>query len=318
MNCSKCGAVNDDAAQFCDSCGASMVALPSSVGEPAAQPSNNAQARPPRRSSKHTKMIIAAVVIVAVILIATVMATAYANRSTVPDAPTGLTAISGNGTVILTWSVPISDGGAAITGYNVYENGGTTTVATVASTSTTINGLTNGMPYKFTVVAVNSIGTSTASSSVTSTPFTIPSTPTGLTITSGDDRVALSWTAPSNNGGAAISYYQVYQDGILWDNVTSTSTTFNNLTNGQEYKFTVAAGNLARIGEASSSSSATPATVSGQPIGLNAISSDGEIALRWTAPNSDGGAAITGCELPRPKGLWLLLSSKDACCPYEQ
>lgn len=73
----------------------------------------------------------------------------------------------------LTWSTPVSDGGAAITGYLVEKNvaaGGWTTVTTTGVVNEySVTGLTAGVSVQFRVSAVNSVGTgtSTASNSVT-------------------------------------------------------------------------------------------------------------------------------------------------------
>jgi hypothetical protein len=42
-------------------------------------------------------------------------------QATAPSAPSGLVASAGNGSVMLSWTVPNSDGGSPITGYNVYR-----------------------------------------------------------------------------------------------------------------------------------------------------------------------------------------------------
>lgn len=92
---------------------------------------------------------------------------------TVPSAPQNLAAVAGNNKVSLTWSPPVSNGGSAVTGYNVYRNG--TQIATnIASTSYTDTGLANGDTDTYYVTAVNAIGESPQSNSVSSTPVTTP------------------------------------------------------------------------------------------------------------------------------------------------
>ena len=52
-------------------------------------------------------------------------------------------------------------------------------------------------------------------------------------------------------------------------------------------------------------SSVTPATVPGAPTGLSATAGDQEVDLSWTAPASNGGAAITDYEYePNGSGAW--------------
>ena len=175
---------------------------------------------------------------------------------TVPNVPTGITAVAGNGQVALNWTAPSLNGGGAIDYYIVYQDG--VDVAHVTSISTTITGLTNGQSYSFKVAAHNSAGNSTQTSSVSATPLTVPDVPTGLTATVGNGNASLSWTAPSSNGGAAIDYYIVYQDGVDVAHVTSISTTITGLTNGQSYSFKVAAHNSAGTGPQTSAVNAIP------------------------------------------------------------
>src|SRR5260370_4750339 len=94
---------------------------------------------------------------------------------TVPSAPQNLVASAGNTQASLTWSAPSSNGGATISGYNVYRGTtsggeGTTPIATVTTTSYTDSGLTNGQTYYYKVTAINSVGQSLPSNEASATP----------------------------------------------------------------------------------------------------------------------------------------------------
>ena len=77
---------------------------------------------------------------------------------TAPGAPSGLTAAAGDAQVSLSWKAPGSDGGAAITGYRIYQGSSKKPVASVAGTGTTVKNLANGTTYSFRVTAVNKAG----------------------------------------------------------------------------------------------------------------------------------------------------------------
>src|SRR5689334_5945480 len=216
-----------------------------------------------------------------------------------PSPPTGLTAVAGNGKVSLSWSPPTSNGGAAIIGYDVFQ-GGRAVSGLVGGTSYTVTGLTNGTAYSFTVDAVNDAQLHSAPSSPASAtpvaPVTAPGAPGGLTASAGDAQVSLSWQAPSSDGGAAITSYNVYQGGRKAATVTGAGATVKNLSDGTTYSFTVTAVNTAGEGPASRAASATPAaaiTRPGAPNGLAASPGEGKVALAWSPPKSTGGAAIT-------------------------
>ena len=81
----------------------------------------------------------------------------------VPNAPTGVTAVAGNTTADLDWTAPAFSGGAPITSYTVTRSPGNVT-SSVSGTSATVTGLTNGTVYTFTVTATNAVGTGAASS----------------------------------------------------------------------------------------------------------------------------------------------------------
>jgi hypothetical protein len=80
----------------------------------------------------------------------------------VPDAPTIGAATAGDGAASVSFTAPSANGGAAISGYTVTASPGGAT-ATGAASPITVTGLTNGTAYTFTVVANNSVGSSSAS-----------------------------------------------------------------------------------------------------------------------------------------------------------
>jgi hypothetical protein len=99
--------------------------------------------------------------------------------ATVPGAPTIGTATAGANSATITFTAPGSNGGATITGYTATSSPGsfTGTLAQAGSGTITVNGLTAGTPYTFTVTATNSVGTgsaSAASNSITPTSVVYP------------------------------------------------------------------------------------------------------------------------------------------------
>jgi titin len=224
---------------------------------------------------------------------------------TVPDAPTSVTATADStGGVVVAWTAPQFNGGSAITDYTVQSCLSTTcaTFTRTASTSTsaTVTGLTKGTLYTFQVAAVNIAGTGlfAKASGSGATPRAVPGTPTNLVGVVGNAQVALSWTAPANNGDE-ISDYEV--KWCLGASCTAfahtasaeTSITVNNLTNGSAYTFQVAAKNAAGTGTAVVSSAYTPRTVPTAPLSVLGTVGNQQVVLSWTQPASYGGAAIT-------------------------
>ena len=84
-----------------------------------------------------------------------------------PSAPRELTAVGGDGEVVLSWDAPPSDGGAPITDYQyrIDESGDWIAIGSTDTTHT-VSGMLNGATYVFEVRAVNRIGPSRASSLV--------------------------------------------------------------------------------------------------------------------------------------------------------
>ncbi len=233
--------------------------------------------------------------------------------TTAPGAPTLSTANAGNASVALTWAAPTDNGGSAVVGYVVYRST-TNNIADATSTSllggsltgTTVTSLTNGTAYYFWVAAVNSVGTGSASASLSATPsatILVPGAPTLNTATAGNAQVALAWTAPTDTGSGALTGYNVYRSttntfpgtgGIAVFGASTTNYTFTGLTNGTTYYFWVTATNGAGEGAASASLSATPATVPSAPTLDSATAGNGQVSLSWTAASNNGGSTLTG------------------------
>jgi hypothetical protein len=156
-----------------------------------------------------------------------------------------------------------------------------------------------------TVTAQDSGGTANGGVATSTRTFTIwvdetvPGTPTGVSATGSNSSATVSFTAPTNTGGAAITGYTVTSSpqGITATG-TSSPITVTGLTNGTAYTFTVTATNELGTGAASSASSpVTPApnvTTPGAPTGISASVSNSSAIVSFTAPASTGGAAITG------------------------
>lgn len=228
---------------------------------------------------------------------------------TVPSPPTNVAAaVNANGTVTVSWTDP-TNSGSPVTSYSVVPSPTCpactgTAVSSGTATSTIVGGLTSGTTYSFTVTATNGIGTSNASTASNSvTAPTVPGAPTIGTATAGAATATLTWTAPANTGGSAITGYVVtpYVAGVAQTPQTFTSTatseSVTNLTNGTAYTFKVAATNGVGTGnQSAASNSVTPATVPGAPTGVSATASGTTNAatVTWTAPSSNGGSAITG------------------------
>ena len=248
------------------------------------------------------------------------VANATTDAATAPDAPTGLVAAADGPTKIdLSWTAPASDGGVAITGYRieVSSDGGNSYTNLVADTgdagtSHRHTGLAGATTRHYRVSAINASGTGSASgvASATTDAATVPGMPTSLVATAnGPNRIDLSWTAPANDGGAAVAGYRIevsadgggsYSDRVADTNSTATSYSHTGLVESSTRHYRVSAINPVGTGLASAVANATTAaaTAPGAPTGLTAAA-DGptRIDLSWTAPANDNGSPVTGYKI---------------------
>ncbi len=203
---------------------------------------------------------------------------------------------------MVSFSPPVADGRSAITGYTVISNppGGTDVNAGSTATSHTIADLKNGTAYTFSVLAENAAGTGPASAPSNSvTPFDVPEVPVNVTATAGNTQATVSFSAPLSDGGSDITGYTVTSDPSGGSDVnagsTATAHTITGLENGTVYTFSVKATNATGTGPASPpSNSVAPFLIPGAPVKVKAIAGNARAKVSFSAPDSDGGSAITG------------------------
>ena len=126
----------------------------------------------------------------------------------------------------------------------------------------------------------------------------VPGTPTIGAVKAGNASASVAYAAPRSNGGPTIIRYTVTcsANGLATKTVNGNSNpiTVSGLSNGSAYSCTVTATNAEGISAASSAVSVTPATVPGAPALGKATAGNASASIGYTAPNSNGGSAITG------------------------
>ena len=139
------------------------------------------------------------------------------------------------------------------------------------------------------------------------TPSVAPGRPTGLTLTtSGADLVA-GWTAPTNDGGSALTGYRLTLNGQSPVDVAAGVTSYT-FPGAATTNATVAVRAVNAIGAgAAASATANPTTVPSQVANVSVVT-DGVtcnfegrevrgITVSWSSPVSDGGSPVTGYQL---------------------
>ena len=248
-----------------------------------------------------------------------------------PTEPLNLTVSRGNSQELdAAWQAPASDGGSAITGYTVqwkeaadsWDTPDDVSEETVAGTAHTITGLDNEGEYDVRVRAVNAIGDGPWSNTVTAALLTVPGAPAIESLTL-DPRppeeigppsyaeLTIAWSGPADNGGAAITSYDVRlfprklpwstshgslhspwissdvpaPEWTVWEDIWDSGAlevTFDGGKKGVEYEFQVRAVNDAGEGPWSAGARKTWASAPYRIIALALPSDPGEIWISQT------------------------------------
>ena len=229
----------------------------------------------------------------------------------------GVMVTEGNAQLVVNWTAT-----AGATGYKVqWKSGGEVfntsdrqaAVASGSTTTHTISSLANGTEYTVRVIATRTgANDGSPSDEALGTPTsgnTAPAPPTGLTANAkGETQVDLSWTAPTSNGGVAISGYKVEVSAngtTTWSDLAadtaSTDTTYSHtgLAAGNTRHYRVSAINSVDSGSASGVAGATTAAAnvlvsntgrSWDPTAVEAIGDQDETHSQGfdTGPNPGG------------------------------
>jgi hypothetical protein len=229
---------------------------------------------------------------------------------TVPSAPLSVTASPGKEMVALSWSKPLSTGGAKIYEYRVQKatNGGPW--EDIAPDSTALGydakGLTTADTYSFRVRAHNAAGWSAPSTALQAVPYGVPRVPLNASASVFNDQLTITWSAPTYDGGKPITKYYIYAASSANGPYTHVGTAdppslkyvynVHQVDLGRTVYYRIVAENAFGIGPPNQIAVKIPAKVPGAPATCNAVQLGGDgsdtARITWNLPVSDGGTPI--------------------------
>lgn len=237
----------------------------------------------------------------------------------VPARPNPPTVEPGNAKLVVTWTAP-SDNGSDITGYDVAHCTGTCasdssdwddTRVGATATRHVIGSLSNDTTYRVRVRAVNGIGGGPWSSTVSRAPKALPDAPDAPSLTPGDRKIDVSWSAPTSLHDTTVTGYDIRYRACTatpkdcssnprwgsWRSKGHPGTdprelSITSLTNGTAYEVQVRARISGGVGPYSGAESTTPLGKPAKPATPRVTAGDGVLVVTWTAP-ADNGSAIT-------------------------
>ena len=273
--------------------------------------------------------------------------------STVPGAPTDVTASFGNESVTVGWKDP-STNGTKIVSYTATSTptNRSCTVTGATATSCTVKNLVNGDAYSFRVRAKNGDGTgptSTSSSSVVpATAPTVAPSVLGLVSITTTLTVRVQRLPVADDGGNAVTAYVVKATGTLLTKTkksysrsltfltkttkvggTSRALSITGLPYGVSLKVTVTARNTVGSSPTATAGSIVLKSVPAAPLTVNATAAFESAEVTWYDPadlippgtaqvvnDADNGTAITSYTVTStPTGLTCTTSSNDCYVP---
>lgn len=158
--------------------------------------------------------------------------TLYAEQSATtlppPEAVASFSASRGAapGAIDLAWTPPLVTNGATLTGYKIYSGPSSAsltllaTLPSAANTSFAHLGLATNQTVHYKIAARSDVGDGTNSSAASAVTQSVPMPPATLTGTAPVlGATTLTWTAPSDTGGAGTITYKLYR-GNAWGSQT--------------------------------------------------------------------------------------------------
>lgn len=207
--------------------------------------------------------------------------------------------------VTVSWSQPTNNGGEATSKYKVEFKLATDSIYTLLTDQLALNqiavtSLSGGVTYDFRVTGYNSAGWG-ISDVIQGIPYGLPSTVNNFQGSSGINNIYLTWLAPSNLGGGSIQGYKLSYKlssdtsfTVISGVINTLSYDLTGLQANTSYDFKIYAYNeVGNSSEVSLIKSTLPATAPSGVINLMLAPASNQIAVSWSAPNSNG-SPITG------------------------
>lgn len=234
-----------------------------------------------------------------------------------PSAFQMLTATAGDGRTTLTW-----EASSLATAYTVRYGTSVGAINTVASTTATspciVMGLTNMVPYYFSVTATNAVGSKLSTNTLSATPNVPPTVPLTPTVTVPEiGKCTLNWMPPAS--GAPPITYTVRRivnpsvNVVICENIATRTCSEEGLSGGT-YNYTVEAINSVGTGPATSNiacSVAAPSAVSLSSITGGNIGNK-KITLNWTGGSGSNSFTVKYGTTNPPTNV----ASTSATSPY--
>ena len=255
--------------------------------------------------------------------------------ATVSSEPRFFNGFSSGTTAYLSWTRPLLTGGSAITSYTTWMS--TDAGATWSSIGITnanvrnirVNSLAYGVQYQFRVTAINAVGNSAPSPTLTLQlrGSGTPNPPSSIRATVSTTSVTLAWSAVVATAAPVTDYiveyrtdassaWATFNDGVS----TALTATLTNMTPDVPVSLRVKAVNKYGASPASAMVTVTPrsaATAPTAPLSVTTTAGDTRVAVRWVTPASTGGSAITSYTVTSTPGGFTCTTSTNACVVTE-
>jgi subtilisin family serine protease len=228
-----------------------------------------------------------------------------------PSAPRSLTGFISRTSAYVSWGSPATNGGTAVTAYDVWRSIDAGVTWTVASTqsylsrSARIDGLAAGETNSFRVTARNAAGTSVPSNVITLTVAGggVPTPPSSVTATANFTTINVSWSGARSTSTAITDYiveysvnggssWVVFADGVSTATTASLPNMPANVVVSVRIRSVNSFGQSAPSGIATALPRAQP-TAPDAPTSVSAIAGDSRASVRWSAPTNNGGAVVS-------------------------
>lgn len=208
--------------------------------------------------------------------------------------------------MVVQWTPLTDTGGVALTGYKVYHIDGSTSTTVLGydgedlptTVQVTLAALTLDETYDIYVVGLNGDNhdAGPASDYLSITAAALPDEPGAITLVSRiDNHLELSWVASADTGGSAILGYVLYlvndndEDEVVYYG-TATSTTVQDLTQGETYYFKASAINAVGESDFSSMYGFQIVLAPSAPLNMAVDSFDSSfVTTSWELPLDNGG-----------------------------